>query len=90
MFLIKVCDCGCDEMSMTMHLCVGIFLFFFFYFDWYRVSKAFVLTIPGGAQALGKEFPASAPWVIQGEIKFPQSDGHKGVPVATRTLHPSL
>ena len=64
--------------------------FFIFYFDWYRVSKAFALTIPGSAQALGKEFPASASRVIQGEIKLPQSDGHKGVPVATRTLHPSL
>jgi hypothetical protein len=37
-----------------------------------------------GAQALGKEFPATAPRVIQGTIKFPQSDGHKGE-VATRT-----
>ncbi len=38
----------------------------------------------GGAQALDKEFPASAPWVIQGAIKFPQSYGYKGA-VATRT-----
>ena len=40
---------------------------------------AFAPTIPGAAQPLGKEFPASAPWIIQGAIKFSQSSGHKGV-----------
>jgi hypothetical protein len=33
----------------------------FYFFDWHRVSKAFAPTISKGAQALGKEFPASAP-----------------------------
>ena len=41
--------------------------------------QAFAPTIPGAAQPLGKEFPASAPWIIQGAIKFSQSSGHKGV-----------
>jgi hypothetical protein len=36
------------------------------------VSEAFAPTDPGGAQAHSKEFPASAPRVIQGAIKFPQ------------------
>ena len=47
----------------------------------------FVLTNPGGAQALSKEFPASAPQVIQGTIKFPRSNGPKRVNarIAART-----
>ena len=57
---------------------VKIVLHFFFSFDWHRISEAFTPTIPKGAQALGKEFPSSAPWIIQVAIKFPQSDGHKG------------
>ncbi len=49
------------------------------FFDWHQVSEAFAPTNLGGAQALGKEFPASAPQVIQEAIKFPQSDGPKGL-----------
>jgi hypothetical protein len=49
-----------------------------FFFYWHQVSKAFAPTIPKGTRALGKEFPASAPLTIQGEIKLPQSNGHKG------------
>ena len=47
----------------------------------------FVLTNPGGAQALGKEFPTSAPRVIQSAIKFPRSNGPKKVNacIAART-----
>ena len=43
----------------------------FFYFLLAPGVQDFVLTNHGGAQALGKEFPASAPRVIQGAIKFP-------------------
>jgi hypothetical protein len=39
----------------------------------------FAPTNPGGAQALSKEFPVSAPRVIQGATKFPQSNGPKGL-----------
>ena len=49
------------------------------FFDWHRVSEAFAPTNPGGAQALDKEFPTSAPRVIQGANKFPQSEGPKGL-----------
>lgn len=34
---------------------------------WHRVSRNSVPTNPGSALGLGKEFPVSAPWVIQGE-----------------------
>ena len=58
-------------------------------------EKPFALTITGGAQALGKEFPASALRVIQEAIKFPQSDAKKGQwllkPKTSKfTAHPSL
>ena len=65
-----------------MYTCEGRFHINLFIFDWHRVSEAFAPTISGGAQTLGKEFPTSAPQVIQGTIKFPQSDGFKGA-VAT-------
>ena len=42
---------------------------FFFLID----NIAFALTIPGGAQTLGKEFPTSAPLVIQ---EFPRIEPH--------------
>ena len=48
--------------------------FFFFSFCALGVQD-FVLTNPKGAQALGKEFLTSAPWVIQGAIKFSQFNG---------------
>ena len=35
------------------------------------VQSIFAPTNPGGAQALGKEFPANAPRGIQEAIKFP-------------------
>jgi hypothetical protein len=50
---------------------------FFFFFLWHKISETFAPTIPGGAQALYKEFPASAPRLIQGAIKFFRSNGHK-------------
>ena len=49
-----------------------------------------VLTNPRGAQALDEEFFASATWVIEEAIKFPQSNGPKGVnarmPVRTQDI----
>ena len=59
-------------------------LIVFFFFGLTLGGKAFASTIPGGSQALIKEFSTRTPQVIQGAIKIPQSDGHKGV-VATRT-----
>ena len=38
----------------------------FFFFDWALGIRSFIFTNPGGAQALGKEFPTSAPRLIQG------------------------
>ena len=49
----------------------------FFYLLAPGVQSIFAQTNPGGAQALGKEFPASAPRGIQEAIKFPQFDGLK-------------
>jgi hypothetical protein len=43
----------------------------FFFLLALGVQSIFAPTNPGGAQALGKEFPASAPRVIQEAIKFP-------------------
>ena len=48
-------------------------------FYWHPVSEAFAPTNPGGAQALGKEFLTSAPQLIQGAIKFLQSNNPKGL-----------
>lgn len=38
------------------------------FFYWHRVSSNSVLTNPVVAQTLDKEFPANAPWVIEGKI----------------------
>ena len=46
---------------------VGPIIYIYIYiFYWHRVSEAFALTNPKGAQALHKEFPASASRIIQG------------------------
>lgn len=40
---------------------------FLFFYYWHQVSGTVSPKNPGGASALGKEFPASVPRVIQGE-----------------------
>jgi hypothetical protein len=54
------------------------------FFYWHRLCKAFTPTNPEGAQALGKEFPASASRVIQEVIKFPLFDNPKGLNASKR------
>ena len=61
---------------MNNNLMTHIYIYIFY---WLWVSEEFASTNPGGAQSLGKEFPASVPWVIQRAIKFPQSDGLEGL-----------
>ncbi len=62
------------------------------------VKPYFFLLAPGvrnicsdwsqGAQALGKEFSASAPWVIQWALKFPQSHDPNRLNSRKRLLEP--
>ena len=64
--------CKCQNTNATQRKDHIIHQYKDIFFFWYRVSEAYAPTDPGGAQAHSKEFPASAPRVIQGAIKFPQ------------------
>ena len=49
-----------------------------YFFYWIEYPKHLLQLFPGGALALSNEFPTNAPRIIQGAIKFLQSDGHMG------------
>ena len=64
------------------HNMIKDYIYLFFISTGY--PKTFAPTILENAQDLNNEFPTSTTRVIQGEIQFPQSNGHKGQ-VVTRT-----
>ena len=60
---------SCEGANVNIYIWTKAVFFFSFFLFWLALAvHNFVPTNPRGAQALGKEFPASAPRVIQGAI----------------------